>query len=179
MPDKCAIYVRVSQSGRDQTVDNQKPLLLEWARGRGFEVFNVYEEEESAWRSGHQKQLSQLVRDARHGHFKIVLVWSLDRLTREGALAILSLVHKLGGYGVKVISHQEPWTEFPSEVQEILYSLTGWVARMESQRLSERTRAGLARARREGKKLGRPKGAKDKRKRKKRSVKPVEGWTPF
>ena len=46
--------------------------------------------------------------------------------------------------------------------------LTGWVARMESQRRSERTKAGLERAKAQGKHLGRPPGSKDRRKRRQR-----------
>ena len=65
----------------------------------------------------------------------------------------------------KVLSYQESWTEAPGELAELLYALTGWVARMESQRRSERTKAGLARAVAQGKKLGRPKGSKDKKRR--------------
>jgi putative DNA-invertase from lambdoid prophage Rac len=142
-----------------------------WAKQRGFEVVATYEEEESAWKGGHQRALARLAQDARRRRFSIVLVWALDRLSREGALAILTLVHRLGSYGVKVISYQESWTEAPGELGELLYALTGWVARMESQRRSERTKAGLARVVAQGGKLGRPVGAKDKKKRKKRSAK--------
>jgi DNA invertase Pin-like site-specific DNA recombinase len=131
---------------------------------------NIYEENESAWRSGHQHVLSQLVNDAARRRFDAVLVWALDRLSREGPLAILTLVNKLGRCGVKVLSYQEPWTEAPGEIADLLYSLTGWVARMESQRRSERTKAGLARAKAQGKRLGRPKGSKDRRKRRKRNM---------
>ncbi len=97
-----------------------------------------------------------------------MLVWALDRLSREGALAILSLVNKLSSCGVKVLSYQESWNEAPGELAELLYALTGWVARMESQRRSERTRAGLAGVKAQGKRLGRPPGSKDKRKRRRR-----------
>ena len=97
-----------------------------------------------------------------------VLVWALDRLSREGALAIWSLVQKLSACGVKVLSYQESWTEAPGELAEFLYALTGWVAKMESQRRSERTKAGLARVKAQGKCLGRPPGSKDKRKRRRR-----------
>jgi putative DNA-invertase from lambdoid prophage Rac len=159
------IYSRVS-SGREQATENQTMVLTEWARQRSFELVAVYEEEESAWKAGHQRALAQLLADARKGRFAIVLVWALDRLSREGSLAILTLVHRLATCGVKVISYQEPWTEVPGEFGELLYSITGWVAKMESQRRSERTKAGLARAIRAGKKLGRPLGVKDKRKRK-------------
>ena len=91
-----------------------------------------------------------------------MLVWALDQLSREGSAAILNLVNSLKVYGIRVISYQEPWTEAPVEIGEILYAITGWVAKMESERRSERTLAGLDRARAEGKNLGRPLGSKDK-----------------
>jgi DNA invertase Pin-like site-specific DNA recombinase len=166
---KTVIYSRVSTG--EQNVENQTAVLAEWAKRRDYEVVSIYQEEESAWKSGHQRALAELVEDARHGKFQAVLVWALDRLSREGALAILSLVHRLSLYGVKVLSYQESWTEAPGEMAELLYALTGWVARMESQRRSERTRAGLARVKGQGKRLGRPPGAKDrKRRRRRRSV---------
>ena len=112
--------------------------------------------------------MANLVTDARRRKFQAVLVWALDRLSREGALAILSLVQKLSACGVKVLSYQESWTEAPGELAELLYALTGWVARMESQRRSERTKAGLARVKAQGRRLGRPPGSKDKRRRKRR-----------
>ena len=143
-------------------------MLADWANHRGYQVVKVYEEQESAWKSGHQRELANLVVDARKRRFQALLVWALDRLSREGNLAILSLVHKFSSYGVKVLSYQESWTEAPGEIGELLYALTGWVARMESQRRSERTKAGLARAVAQGKILGRPRGSKDKRKRRRR-----------
>ena len=163
---KVCIYSRVSTS--DQNTVNQSAVLAEWAKQRGFEVVKVYEEEESAWKIGHQRALANLIVEARKRKFQVVLVWALDRLSREGALAILSLVQKLSVYGVKVLSYQESWTEAPGEMAELLYAVTGWVARMESQRRSERTKAGLVRVKAQGKRLGRPPGSKDQRKRKRR-----------
>jgi DNA invertase Pin-like site-specific DNA recombinase len=163
---KAAVYLRVSSS--EQSMDNQFPALEAYAKNRSYEIVRVYEEEDSAWKSGHQRELANLIADARQRRFQVVLVWALDRLSREGALAILSLVHKLSICGVKVLSYQESWTEAPGELAELLYALSGWVARMESKRRSERTKAGLARVKAQGKRLGRPKGSKDKRKRKRR-----------
>lgn len=163
---KAGIYSRVS--GAEQNTQNQTMVLTDWASQRGFDVVRVYEEKESAWKAGHQRQLSQLKADAARHRFDVVLVWALDRLSREGALAILSLVHTLKAYGVRIISYQEGWTEAPGELAEVLYSIAGWVARMESQRRSERTKAGLARIKAQGKRLGRPLGSKDKRKRRRR-----------
>ena len=83
-------------------------------------------------------------------------------------MAILQLVSALKTYGVKVISYQESWMEAPGELAEVLYAIAGWVARMESRRRSERTKAGLARVKANGKRLGRPSGSKDKKKRRKK-----------
>lgn len=170
---RCALYLRVSTT--NQETDNQVLALRDYASRRGLEIVETYHEQESAWKGGHQKELARLLKDAQRGRFKLVLVWALDRLSREGALSILSLVHRLGIYGVKVISLQETWTEAPGELAELLYALTGWVARMESQRKSERTKAGLARALAQGKRLGRPPGARDKKKRKKGSAR-LPAW---
>ena len=168
---RAVIYARVSTGQQD--ADNQIAVLKQWAVQRGFEVVAVYTETESAWRDGHQQELARLVRDARKGRFSIVLIWALDRLSRLGALSILSLIHKLASCGVRVLSHEESWTEAPGELAEVLFAIAGWVARMESQRRSERTKAGLVRVRAAGVRLGRPPGAKDKKRRKKRSVRNV------
>ncbi len=161
---KVAIYLRVSTN--EQTTENQLPVLQKWVVDQGYELVETYSENESAWKSGHQHELARLKADATKRRFDIVLVWALDRLSREGAAAILNLVNTLKAYGVKVISYQEAWTEAPGEIGEILYAIAGWVARIESQRRSERTKAGLTRAIKEGKKLGRPTGSKDGGKRK-------------
>jgi putative DNA-invertase from lambdoid prophage Rac len=165
---RVCIYSRVSTSRQD--TENQTLSLREWAKQRGWEIVKIYEEYESAWKAGHQAELAQLKVDAARRKFEIVLVWALDRLSREGALAILSLVSRLKTYGVKVVSYQESWTEAPGELAEILYAIAGWVARMESQRRSDRTKAGLVRVLAQGQKLGRPKGSRDKRKRRKRRI---------
>lgn len=80
---KACIYCRVSTG--DQDTANQLQVLTEWANQRDFEVFKIYEEEESAWKAGHQKKLSALIADARMRRFQAVLVWSLDRISREGS----------------------------------------------------------------------------------------------
>jgi len=160
---KACLYARVSSDSQD--ANNQVLAMKSWAKQRGFEVVATYQESESAWRAGHQLELKHLIADARLHKFELVLVWALDRLSREGSAAILNIINTLAVYKVKVISYQEPWTETPGEIGELLYAIAGWVARMESQRRSERTLAGLNRAIREGKRLGRPKGSRDKGKR--------------
>ncbi len=153
---KVALYARVSTE--EQYQENQLPQLEAFAHTCGWDIVETYSEQETAWRAGHQAELARLLTDARRGHFQIVLCWALDRLTREGSAAILNLVNTLKGYGVKVVSLQESWTEAPGELAEVLYAIAGWVARMESQRRSERTKAGMARVKEFGSKSGRPIG---------------------
>ena len=69
---RAALYCRISTS--DQDLRNQLVVLTEWAKERGFEVVAIYEEEESAWKAGHQRALAQLVNDAKRGKFSILLV---------------------------------------------------------------------------------------------------------
>lgn len=161
-----AIYARVSTD--EQTVDNQLEVLKGWAAHLGYPVVTVYQENESAWKSGHQAELLKLVTDAQKGRYDAVLIWALDRISREGPLAILQFVNKMQTWGCRIYSYQEPWTLAPGELADLLYALTGWVARMESNRRSERTKAGLARKQAGGWQPGRPPGSKDKTKRKRR-----------
>lgn len=163
---KVALWIRASDPS--QHPENQLPELRAWAARRGWQVVKVYRVEASAWRGAHQKALSEVYRDARAGMFDLLVTWALDRLSREGVAATLELIERLGRSGVKVLSLQESWTEVEGPMQELLLSIVAWVARMESARRSERTKAGLARAISEGKRLGRPTGSKDKKKRSRR-----------
>ena len=160
---KIIIYLRVSS--KEQTTKNQLPVLEKWITDRGYELVEVYSENESAWHRGHQRELARLFNDLRRRKVDVCLVWSLDRLTREGIARIFEIANRFKAYGVQVISYQEPWTEQSGMMADLLYAITAWVAEFESKRRSERTLAGLARALREGKKLGRPKGSKDRYKR--------------
>ena len=163
---KAAVYLRVSTT--EQNVDNQLPVLEAYADSRGWQIVEVYRENESAWKSGHQKELARLLAEIRRGtrKYDVLLIWALDRLSRGGAAAILNLVDTFKTYNVRVISLQESWTEAPGAIGEVLYAIAGWVAKMESERRSERTKAGLAKAIASGKRLGRPTGSKDGGKRK-------------
>jgi len=151
---KAAIYVRVSTE--DQTDMNQIPVLEEWARRRGFEPTGTYHDVGSAWQRSDQRELRRLLEDARLGRFQVVLVWALDRLSRGGIGPLFQILDKLAGYKVRVLSHQESWTDTPSELQPLLFGIFAWVANMESKRISERTKAGMARAKEQGKHIGRP-----------------------
>lgn len=149
-----AIYTRVSTD--EQSELNQVPVLEAWAQQRGYEVFEIYRDVGSAWQKADQKELKRLLEDARRGKFDVVMIWALDRLSRGGIGKIFQILDRLVIYKVRVISHQESWTEAPSELQPLLFSVFAWVAQMESKRISERTKLGMERARANGKHVGRP-----------------------
>lgn len=163
-----ALYLRVSTD--DQNTDNQLLALSRWLETRDLKIAAVYQEKESAWKAGHQSELARLRADAkkRTRAFDYVVVWSLDRLSRQGALQSLLIVKAFEDIKVNVLSYQEQWLDTLGSMKDVFIALLGWIAESESARRSERTKAGIARKRATGWKAGRPKGATDKRKRKKR-----------
>lgn len=168
---KAAAYLRVSTN--EQTTDNQLPAIESYAASQGYELVEIYCENESAWKVGHQHELSRLLSDIRNGRrrYDILLVFALDRLSRLGSLAVLTLMDTFRNYGVKVESVKEPFTSLPYGFDSVIYSFLAWVAKYESDRKSQNTRAGLERARANGVRLGRPPGKKDRKpRRKKRPV---------
>ena len=163
---RAIIWSRVSTE--DQDTSNQVAVLTQWAERRDLVVVDTYQVQQSAWKGDQERYLKPIYEAASRREFDVLLVWALDRLSRGGALATLEIIDRLGKSGVRVLSYQETWTEAPGELQEVLLAIAGWVARMESQRRSERTKAGMERVKREGKALGRPPGSRDKKKRSKR-----------
>ena len=164
MSGKAALYLRVST--KEQTTDNQLQPLEQFCKQRDYEIVKIYAENESAWQAGHQKEWACLMHDAESRRFNAVVVWALDRITREGVSSIFMKIQTLRRYGVMVISVQESWLEGLGEMSDLFVAMLAWVANFESRRRSQRTLAGLARAKAQGKKLGRPTGSKDKVRRK-------------
>lgn len=148
--ETCACYLRVSTEG--QTTENQRAEVERLARARGLEpVF--FEEVESAARR--RPVFEHVLSEARAGRVSAVAVWALDRLHRSMPGAV-NTVLELDRLGVRVLSVREPWLDTSGPVRELLVAIFGWVAQQERERLRERTRAGLARAKAAGTRLGRP-----------------------
>jgi putative DNA-invertase from lambdoid prophage Rac len=150
---RCAVYMRVSTD--HQEVANQRPALEALARQRGWQA-ELFEEVASGAKE--RPVLDQVCARARRGEFCSVLVWAVDRLGRS-MLDVLTRVQALDAAGVAVVSHQEPWLDTSGPTRSLLLSIFAWVAQQERDRLRERTRAGLARAKSEGKRLGRPRAS--------------------
>lgn len=158
MTSRAAFYVRVSTD--DQTCANQVLALRQFADARGLVLFQHFEESASAM--GERAQLRACLESAHRGEFDVLIVWALDRLGRRMA-DVVDVVRKLDDAGVRLYSVRESWLDMSGPTRGLLLAIFGWVAEQERARLVERTHAGLARARAEGKKLGRPKARIDPR----------------
>ena len=170
---KAAIWARVSTD--DQNTGNQLDQLRAWADRRGLEVVEEFVTEDSAWAANpgngkgaeFDRQRNALINGARLGHYQVVLIWALDRLSRRGIEDTLSVLRRLAEHEADVWSLQEDWlrTSDPA-MRELLIGIFGWMAGQESKRRSERIKAGLARRKAQGLPVGgRVPGAKDKRPR--------------
>jgi putative DNA-invertase from lambdoid prophage Rac len=174
---KAAVWFRVSTD--KQEAENQAAGIAQFAAHHGYEVVKRYELADSAWNGGkaggeYRAEIQQVLDDAHKGEFSVLIVWALDRITREGAEGALRLIRQLRERGCVLVSVQESWLNGSSEVQDILVAFAGWMAQQESARRSERIRAGLARRRAEGKPVGRQHGAGDKKPRKRSGY--VAAW---
>ena len=152
---RVAIYARVSTKDGRQCTDNQLVQLREFSASQRWDMFCEYVDHESG-RSGDRAQFKAMLSAASRRHFDVLLFWSLDRLTREGALHTLQYLNELSSYGVGFRSFTEPYLDSCGIFKDAVIAILGTIAKQESVRLSERVRAGLDRARAAGKSLGRP-----------------------
>lgn len=161
---KVALYARVSTD--EQAIENQYADMQRWLEAHGVseETVTWYKESESAWKLNHQAELARLMRDLRSGKRKydVLLVWSLDRLSRQGIVPLISQLNSLRSYGCLIASCKEPWLSPENNMQEAFIAFIAWAAKFESDRKSERVRAAHERVRAKGGHIGRPKGKRDK-----------------
>ena len=166
-----ALWIRVSTE--HQVATNQVPDLERFAAHHGYEVVERYELSESAWGGGkeggtYRETLQRALDDAWAGKFSVLVVWALDRITREGAEGALRIIRQFRERGCTVVSVKESWLNGAPEVQDVLVAFAGWMAEQESRRRSERIRAGIERRRAAGLPIGGSvsKRGKDRRPRK-------------
>lgn len=157
---KAALYLRVSTDDGRQTTANQRPALEQMARARGYEITRTFEDEESGAKGKRDRPgLAALLQAAARGEFSAVLVWALDRFSRDDSFTGgLLMIGELDHYRVALLSHQETWLDTAGPFREPLVALSLKMAASERRRLIDRTRAGMARARAEGKHIGRKPG---------------------
>jgi putative DNA-invertase from lambdoid prophage Rac len=162
-----AVWLRGSAGHQDSP--SQLPDLESFTAHHGYKVTQTYSVGETAWSGGqdgeYQRVLQQALDDGQAGQFKVLVVWALDRITRDGAEGALRIIGQFRERGCTVVSVQESWLSAAPEVQDVLAAFAGWMAHQESTRRSQGIKAGLARRRAEGKPVGRQPGSADKKPR--------------
>lgn len=156
---RVAIYARVSKAEKGaQDPENQLAQLRQWCDAGGHTIVKEYVERGSGTKgTATRQQLKALLADAHRRGFDLVLFWALDRFSREGMVRTVEYLKKLDASGVKFHSYTEEWLSSDNElVRDILLAVMAGLAKQEAIKISERTKAGLERARAAGKTLGRP-----------------------
>ena len=154
MPPKkrrAAIYARVSTT--DQDPQMQLRELRACAKRRGFELADEYVDKESG-ANGDREALNRLWRVARAGKVDIVLVWKFDRFARS-TKQLVDALEEFHHLGVDFVSLTEQ-IDTSSPMGKAMFTIISAIAEFERSLISERVKAGIAKARAEGRPHGRP-----------------------
>jgi DNA invertase Pin-like site-specific DNA recombinase len=155
-----ALYARVSTKDRGQDTENQLRQLRQFAEKQGWTIVHEYVDRATGKRSD-REQFQKMFAAASRREFDVLLFWSLDRLSREGVVETLNHLQRLTSYGVNYRSFTEQYLDSTGIFKEAVIGILAAVAKQERVRLSERTIAGLERARAAGRIGGRPRAEDD------------------
>jgi DNA invertase Pin-like site-specific DNA recombinase len=162
---RVALYLRVSTTGNGQTTLNQQRELEAVAARSGWRIVHVYEDNGISGAKGRDKRpaLDALMKAATRREFDLVAAWSVDRLGRS-LPHLVQLFSEFQALGVDLYLHQQH-VDSSTPSGRALLQMSAVFAEFERAMVLERTKAGLARARAAGKRIGRPraKGATDAR----------------
>jgi DNA invertase Pin-like site-specific DNA recombinase len=148
---RVGVYVRVSTG--DQDTGMQESELLEYCQRRGWESI-VYRDRGQSGVKQDRPALCALLSDLRKRKVDVILVWSLDRLARS-LKQLLTIAEECKSLGVDLVSlRQNIDTTLPAG--RLMFQVLGAIGEFERELLRERVRAGMAQARRAGKRIGRP-----------------------
>ena len=148
---RAALYLRVSTV--DQHPETQGYDLRQMAAQRGYEITQEYTDRISGVKS-RRPGLDDLMRDARRGRFDIVLVWACDRIARS-TRHFLEVLDELNRFNIEFVSFREQ-IDTGGPLGRAIVVIIGAIAELERNLIVERVRAGMRRARLEGRHIGRP-----------------------
>jgi DNA invertase Pin-like site-specific DNA recombinase len=149
---RVGIYLRVSQV--DQTTDNQRIDLERVVEQRGWQIAEVYLDHGVSGKRDNRPALDRLRKDASRGKLDVVAAWSVDRLGRSLA-HVVNLLAELTEEKVAVYLHQQQ-VDSTTTAGKAMLGMCAVFAEFEWNSTSDRIKAGIARARKEGKRIGRP-----------------------
>jgi len=149
---RVALYARVSTT--DQSTDSQLLDLRRYVSERSWQSYKEYVDEGISGTKDSRPALNELMNDAKKRKFDVVLVWRFDRFARSTKHLILAL-EEFKNLGIDFVSYQEN-IDTSSPLGSAIFTIISAVAQLERDIIAERVKAGLRRARENGKKLGRP-----------------------
>ena len=156
-PTRVAIYARVSTS--DQSTDPQLLDLRRYVADRSWQGYKEYCDNGISGTTDSRPALNELMDDARKRRFDMVLVWSFDRFARS-TRHLINALEEFKNLGIDFVSYQEN-IDTSSPLGSAIFTIISAVAQLERDIIAERVKAGLRRARVNGKQLGRPRVAVD------------------
>jgi DNA invertase Pin-like site-specific DNA recombinase len=152
---RVAIYARVSTDKQD--ADNQLAQLRAFAEQQGWSIVEEFIDTVSGSGKKARPRFDACLLAASQRRFDVLLFWALDRLSREGVVKTVGYLEQLTAWGVGWRSYTQPFLDTGNEMtNSIVLAVLAAIAKQERVTISERTKAGLARVRRRGVKLGRP-----------------------
>jgi DNA invertase Pin-like site-specific DNA recombinase len=153
---KIATYIRVSKE--ELNLDNQRRQLTAYAQSQGWKIVTEYSDTATG-SNGDRQGWKRMLAGAARREFDLLLVYAVDRISREGATWVFSNLARLAGYGVKFHSFAEPHLSTVGPFGDVVLAMYATFAKLERDKLIERTKAGLDRARAQGRSIGRPRVA--------------------
>jgi DNA invertase Pin-like site-specific DNA recombinase len=148
---RAALYLRVSTV--DQNPETQALDLRQFAVQRGLEIVETYTDHGVSGTKGRRPALDKMMEDARRHKFDVAVVWSCDRLARS-TKHLLQVLDELNGFGIQFLSQREAIdTEGP--LGRAIIVIVSAIAELERSLIVERVRAGMRRAKLEGRQIGR------------------------
>jgi len=147
-----AIYARVSTD--KQKAEMQVVELKNYIKRRGFKLGQTYIDQGYTGGNIQRPSFGRMLSDAHKRSFDVLIVWKLDRLSRS-LKDLITTLETLGSLGVDFISYDNS-LDTSTPTGKLVFHVVGSVAEFERDIIRERVRAGLANARRNGKRLGRP-----------------------
>src|SRR4030095_3738026 len=157
---RAALYMRVSTKGHGQTTETQGVALRDYAGHRGFTIVEEYRDEGISGSKDSRPALDRLIKDARARRFDVVIVARFDCFARSVS-HLLRALEEFSHLGVDFVSLSES-IDTSTPMGKMIFTVLGAVAELERNLIRERVAMGIARARKQGKQLGRPKRIFDK-----------------
>jgi len=147
-----AVYTRVSTNEQDAGMQEQE--LVEYVRRHNWTLYKIYRDDGVSGAREDRPGLNALLSDVKRGRVNLVAVWSLDRMARS-VRQLVELAAEFNSHGVDFVALRQS-IDTVSPAGRLTYHVLSAVAEFERELLRERVKAGLAQARRKGKRLGRP-----------------------